>query len=121
MQRGPAAAATGPIHSQTGEKHMAHLVQELQRRLDSGEPIEDTRNWFLKQDGKVWQGYYADQYPLVQWLFSDMMTDFLIWLEQKERPNKPFTEIVLERLTDLRQQGDLMKRTIDRLTELIDI
>jgi hypothetical protein len=49
-----------------------------------------------------------------------MTTDFMIWLEQKDRPNKPFTEIVLERLADLRQQGDLMKPTIDRLTKLID-
>jgi hypothetical protein len=49
-----------------------------------------------------------------------MSTDFMIWLEQKENPDKPFEEIVLKRLTDLRQQGDLAKPTIDRLTKLID-
>jgi hypothetical protein len=99
---------------------MVDIAQELRRRIDSGEPIEDTRNWFLKQDKELWQGYYADQDPLVEWFFHDMITDFMIWLEQKERPNKPFTKIVLERLADLRQQGDLMKPTIDRLTKLID-
>jgi hypothetical protein len=49
-----------------------------------------------------------------------MTTDFMIWLEQKESPDKPFTEIVLKRLADLRQHGDLAKPTIDRLTKQID-
>jgi hypothetical protein len=31
------------------------VAQELQRRLDRREPIEDTRDWFLKQK-KVWEG-----------------------------------------------------------------
>jgi hypothetical protein len=39
----------------------------------------------------------------------------MIWLEQKAHPDKPFTEIVLKRLADLRQHGDIAKPTIDRL------
>jgi hypothetical protein len=96
------------------------ITKILRRRLDSGEPIENTRTWFLEQK-QIWEGYFADQDPLVQWFIIDMTTDFRIWLEQKENPGKPFPEIVLKRLADLRQyHPDLAKPTIDRLTKLID-
>jgi hypothetical protein len=42
------------------------ITKILRRRLDSGEPIENTRSWFLEQK-QVWEGYFADQAPLVQW------------------------------------------------------
>ena len=48
-----------------------------------------------------------------------MLADFRISLEQKECPDRPFTEIVPVRVEALRQQGDLMKPTIDRLMKLI--
>jgi hypothetical protein len=111
---------SSPLSILATRKQMAHVAQELRRRLDRGEPIEDTREWFLDQK-KVWQSYFADLDPLVQWFVIDMTTDFMIWLEQKERPDKPFEEIVLERLADLRQDGDLAKPTIDRLTKLIEL
>jgi hypothetical protein len=42
------------------------ITKILRRRIDSGEPIEDIRSWFLEQK-QIWEGYFADQDPLVQW------------------------------------------------------
>ena len=105
----------------TARKRMANITQELRRRIDRREPIEVTRKWFSKQK-KVWESYFADLDPLVQWFVIDMTTAFRIWLEQKERPDKPFEEIVRERLADLRQHHpDLAKPTIDRLTKQLGL
>jgi hypothetical protein len=75
-----------------GRKPPPTVAQELRRRIDSGEPIEKTRDWFLKQK-KVWEGYFADQDPFVQWFIIDLTTDFTIQLERDEHPDKPLTEI----------------------------
>jgi hypothetical protein len=96
------------------------IAKILRRRIDSGEPIEDIRKWFLEQK-PVWASYFADLDPFLQWFVIDITTDFRIWLERKENPDKPFEEIVLERLAELRQyHPDLAKPTIDRLTKQID-
>jgi hypothetical protein len=95
------------------------IAQELRRRIDSGEPIEDTRKWFMTQE-KVWKGYFADQEPLVQSFIIDMSADFRIFLARKECPDKPLTEIVLETLKMVQGSGDAAKPTIDRLTKLIE-
>jgi hypothetical protein len=96
------------------------IAQELKRRIDSGEPIKQTRDWFLKQD-KVWNSYFADQEPFVQSFILDLTTDFMIFLERDEHPDKPLTEIVLERLAYLRQNHpELAKSTIDRLMKGIE-
>jgi hypothetical protein len=102
-------------------EHTANTVtQELRRRIDSGEPLKVTREWFMKQD-KVWNSYFADQDPFVQSFILDTMADFMIFLEQEENPNKPLTEIVLERVADLRQHHpELAKPTIDRLMKSIE-
>ena len=96
------------------------ITKILRRRLDSGEPIEETRKWFMQQR-PVWESYFVDLDPLVQWFVIDITTAFRIWLEQKECPDKPFEEIVRERLAELRQyHPDLAKPTIDRLTKQIE-
>jgi hypothetical protein len=108
----------GRIEKNSGE--LAAITRQLRRRLDSGEPIKDTRNWFLKQK-KVWESYFADLDPLLQWFVLDMTTEFRIWLEQKESPDRPLTEIVLEKVADLRQyHADLAEPIIDRLMKLIE-
>jgi hypothetical protein len=33
-----------------GRKSPLTIAQELRRRIDSGEPIKKTRDWFLKQE-----------------------------------------------------------------------
>jgi hypothetical protein len=101
-------------------KQMEQIAQELRRRLDSGEPIEVTRKWFMGQK-QVWSGYFADLDPFLQWFVLDITTAFRIWLEQKENPDKPFEEIVRERVAELRRyHPDLAKPIIDRLTKQIE-
>jgi hypothetical protein len=101
-------------------KELDHIAQKLRRRLDRHEPIKDIRKWFMKQT-PVWKSYFADLDPFLQWFVLDTTTDFTIFLEREESPDKPLTEIVLKHVAELRQNHpELAKPTIDRLMKLID-
>jgi hypothetical protein len=63
---------------------------ELQRRIDSGEPIATTRNWYLNLR-EPWQVYFFELEPVEQEFVMDLTLDYLAWVETQENLDRAMT------------------------------
>jgi hypothetical protein len=69
---------------------MTVYAKELQRRIDSGEPIETTRDWYLHLK-EPWQMYFSELEPIEQEFVKHLSLDFITWLKMQENPDRVTT------------------------------
>jgi hypothetical protein len=62
-------------------------AKELRCRIDGGEPIETTREWYLHLK-EPWRMYFADLEPVEQEFVNHLCLDFLAWLNLRENPDR---------------------------------
>ena len=65
---------------------MTIYAKELQRRLDSGEPLEKTRTWY-KYLKEPWEMCFHDLEPVEQKFVRHMFFDFRVFLQQRQNPD----------------------------------
>jgi hypothetical protein len=78
-------------------------AHEIQRRVNSGEPLATTREWLISETA-FWNRYYADLEPIEKLFLNDLTTNFVIFLKQKENPKTPYPDLVMEQVTRLQAQ-----------------
>ena len=74
------------LYSTEWRNDMTIYAKELQRRLDSGEPIEKIRKWYLYLK-EPWESYFRDLEPVEQEFMKHMCSDFRAWLQRQENPD----------------------------------
>jgi hypothetical protein len=66
---------------------MSRYDAELRRRLDSGEPIQETRKWYCECMAKEKGLYWSDLTQLEQMFWDNLTNAYVAWLEQQRKIN----------------------------------
>jgi hypothetical protein len=65
---------------------MTKYAKELEQRIERGDPLEDTRKWFLHLGKEVWGVPFANLAPNEQVFLFDMVVGFRVWQLGQEDP-----------------------------------